>query len=117
MSQTVSGAGVRRGAIAARLGDAVDAGSRAALRCSASVAMVAHVCVNRSAQARAGLEPWCRTSTRPSSGRCCSAIVVFGDVPDGFMLAGAAIIIGAGLFIFLRERSLARRASFSEPPP
>ena len=33
------------------------------------------------------------------------------------MLAGAAIIIGAGLFIFLRERRLARRASFSEPPP
>jgi drug/metabolite transporter (DMT)-like permease len=42
---------------------------------------------------------------------------VFGDVPDVFMLTGAAIIIGAGLFIFLRERRLARRASFSEPPP
>ena len=28
-----------------------------------------------------------------------------------------AIIVGAGLFIFLRERTLARRESFSEPPP
>ena len=44
--------------------------------------------------------------------------LVFGDVPDAFMLTGAAIIIGAGLFIFLREQQLARRdASFSEPPP
>jgi hypothetical protein len=33
------------------------------------------------------------------------------------MLTGAAIIVAAGLFIFLRERTLARRASFSEPPP
>jgi hypothetical protein len=38
-------------------------------------------------------------------------------MPDVFMLTGGAIIIGAGLFIFLRERRLARRASFSEPPP
>jgi drug/metabolite transporter (DMT)-like permease len=43
--------------------------------------------------------------------------LVFGDVPDAWMLSGAAIIIGAGLFIFLRERRLTRRASFSEPPP
>jgi hypothetical protein len=34
------------------------------------------------------------------------------------MIAGAAIIIGAGLFIYLREQRLARREpSFSEPPP
>ena len=43
--------------------------------------------------------------------------LVFGDVPDVWMLTGAAIIVGAGLFIFLRERTLARRESFSEPPP
>jgi len=30
--------------------------------------------------------------------------VVFGDVPDLFTLAGAAIIIGAGLYIFWREQ-------------
>jgi len=43
---------------------------------------------------------------------------VFGDVPDTFMLVGGTIIIGAGLFIFLREQRLARRdAAFSEPLP
>ncbi len=30
---------------------------------------------------------------------------VFGDVPDAFTLIGAAIIIGAGLYIFWRERT------------
>src|SRR6266850_315369 len=34
--------------------------------------------------------------------------VVFGDVPQVATLAGAAIIIGAGLYIFLRERDLGR---------
>jgi len=29
---------------------------------------------------------------------------VFGDVPDLFTLAGAAIIIAAGLYIFWREQ-------------
>jgi drug/metabolite transporter (DMT)-like permease len=33
-------------------------------------------------------------------------IVVFGDVPSPMTIAGAAIIIGAGLYIFLRERKL-----------
>jgi len=31
--------------------------------------------------------------------------LVFGDVPDAFMLAGAAIIIAAGLYIFWREHA------------
>jgi drug/metabolite transporter (DMT)-like permease len=35
--------------------------------------------------------------------------VVFGDVPSLPMAAGAIIIIAAGLYIFLRERQLARR--------
>jgi drug/metabolite transporter (DMT)-like permease len=30
--------------------------------------------------------------------------VVFGDVPDVFTLGGAAIIVGAGLYIFWREQ-------------
>ena len=39
---------------------------------------------------------------------------VFGEVPDGFTLAGGAIIVAAGLYIFWREqlaRSSPRRAS------
>ena len=37
--------------------------------------------------------------------------VVFGDVPDAIMLAGAAIIIAAGLYIFWREQSRAADAA------
>jgi drug/metabolite transporter (DMT)-like permease len=33
----------------------------------------------------------------------------FGDVPDRYMLAGSAIIVGAGLYIFHREQMVARR--------
>ena len=35
--------------------------------------------------------------------------LVFGDVPDGWMLAGCAVIIGSGLFVFYREAVLGRR--------
>jgi drug/metabolite transporter (DMT)-like permease len=34
---------------------------------------------------------------------------VFGDFPDRFTWAGTAIIIGAGTYVFYRERQLARR--------
>jgi drug/metabolite transporter (DMT)-like permease len=37
--------------------------------------------------------------------------LVFGDVPDRLVVIGAAIIIGAGLFIFLREQRVAPRPS------
>jgi len=35
--------------------------------------------------------------------------LVFGDVPDAFTLTGAAIIVGAGLYIMWREQIVARR--------
>lgn len=43
--------------------------------------------------------------------------VAFGDVPAPHTLAGAAIIIGAGLYIFFRERSLARQEPVVVSPP
>jgi drug/metabolite transporter (DMT)-like permease len=43
-------------------------------------------------------------------------IVVFGDVPSPATVLGAAIIIGAGLYIFLRERSLGREETAMSPP-
>ncbi len=81
------------------------------------VAMVAHVCVNRSLKlAPASVVVPYQYTTIVWAVRF--GYLVFGDVPDGWMAAGAAIIIGAGLFIFVRERQLARReASFSELPP
>ncbi|WP_316213395.1 MULTISPECIES: DMT family transporter [unclassified Bradyrhizobium] len=42
--------------------------------------------------------------------------VVFGDVPHPATIAGAAIIIGAGLYIYLRERSLGRDEGAVNPP-
>lgn len=37
-------------------------------------------------------------------------MIVFGDRPDGWTLAGSALILVAGLYTFLRERRLARAA-------
>src|SRR5258705_852394 len=41
---------------------------------------------------------------------------VFGDVPSTATIVGAAIIIGAGLYIFLRERDLGRGETVVSPP-
>ena len=43
-------------------------------------------------------------------------VTVFGDVPSPATIIGAAIIIGAGLYIFLRERSLGREEAAVSPP-
>ncbi|MFB6417262.1 MULTISPECIES: DMT family transporter [Bradyrhizobium] len=42
--------------------------------------------------------------------------VVFGDVPSMATLIGAAIIIGAGFYIYLRERDLGRAPADVNPP-
>jgi drug/metabolite transporter (DMT)-like permease len=42
--------------------------------------------------------------------------IVFGDVPSPATVVGAAIIIGAGLYIFLRERRLGREDAVAAPP-
>jgi drug/metabolite transporter (DMT)-like permease len=41
---------------------------------------------------------------------------VFGDVPQPATIIGAAIIIGAGIYIFLRERELGRAEAAVSPP-
>ncbi len=41
---------------------------------------------------------------------------VFGDVPSIATIVGAAIIIGAGFYIFLRERDLGRAEAVVSPP-
>ncbi len=81
------------------------------------VAMVAHVCVNRSLTVAPAstVVPYQYTTIVWA---VLFGYLVFGDVPDAWMLVGGTIIIGAGLFIFLREQQLARRdRAFSEPPP
>src|SRR3954467_4771256 len=42
--------------------------------------------------------------------------VVFGDVPSAATILGAAIIIGAGLYIFIREQQLGRETAEVSPP-
>jgi drug/metabolite transporter (DMT)-like permease len=42
--------------------------------------------------------------------------LVFGDVPSVATIIGAAIIIGAGFYIFLRERDLGRGEAMVSPP-
>lgn len=41
-------------------------------------------------------------------------VLVFGDVPDGFMLLGAAIIVGSGLYTLYRERYAGGRKPAAE---
>jgi drug/metabolite transporter (DMT)-like permease len=41
---------------------------------------------------------------------------VFGDVPSWQTIVGAAVIIGAGLYIFLREQALGRGRDMVSPP-
>jgi len=81
------------------------------------VAMVAHMCVNRSLiLAPASIVVPYQYTTIVWA--VLFGYLVFGDIPDAAMLIGATIIIAAGLFILLREQRLARRTpSFSEPPP
>lgn len=43
-------------------------------------------------------------------------VAVFGERPDGWMLAGAALIIASGLYTFLRERMRLRQARRMAPP-
>jgi drug/metabolite transporter (DMT)-like permease len=43
--------------------------------------------------------------------------VVFGDVPSWATIIGAVIIIGAGFYIFLRERQLGRSEEAVVNPP
>lgn len=42
--------------------------------------------------------------------------LVFGDVPSNNIIVGATVIVGAGIYIFLRERRLAPDAPANMPP-
>ena len=43
--------------------------------------------------------------------------LMFAELPDGYTVAGAAIIVVAGLYIFWREQARARRDPAIAPPP
>lgn len=41
----------------------------------------------------------------------------FGELPDGLTLAGAAVIVGTGIYTFYRERRLGRIVTVPDKPP
>jgi drug/metabolite transporter (DMT)-like permease len=114
-TQTV--AALAFGAIVAPLGWATPSPrDLALLALLGMVAMVAHVCVNRSLKLAPAsiVVPYQYTTIIWA---VAFGYLVFGDVPDLAMLVGAAIIIAAGLFILARERQVSPREPSFEPPP
>jgi drug/metabolite transporter (DMT)-like permease len=91
-------------------------GDLALLALLGGVAMVAHVCVNRSLKLAPAsvVVPYQYTTIVWA---VVFGYAVFGDVPAPAMLVGAAIIVASGLFILARERRLSRREPSFEPPP
>jgi drug/metabolite transporter (DMT)-like permease len=79
------------------------------------VAMIAHVCVNRALKfAPASVVVPYQYST--IFWAILLGYVFFGDIPGPPMLTGAAIIITAGIYIFIRERTGVKPVTFAEPP-
>ena len=80
------------------------------------VAMTAFACVNRSLKLSAAsiVVPYQYTMIVWA---VALGWLVFGDVPDGFTIGGAAVIIAAGLYILWREQIVARREPVLAPLP
>ena len=79
------------------------------------VAMVAHMCINRSLKLAPAsvVVPYQYTTIVWA---ILLGYIFFGDVPSVTMLIGAATIIAAGIYIFIREQALAKQTSFAAPP-
>jgi len=92
-----------------------DAGSLALFAVAGCISVTALVCVNRSLK----LAPASVVVPYQYSmiiWAVMFGITVFGDVPQPATILGAAIIIAAGLYIFLRERKLGREENAVNPP-
>lgn len=92
-----------------------DAASLAMFAAASCISVTALICVNRSLK----LAPASVVVPYQYSmivWAVMFGIVVFGDVPQPATIAGAAIIIGAGLYIFLRERGLGQEETTVNPP-
>lgn len=80
------------------------------------VAMVAHGCINRSLKLAPAsvVVPYQYTLILWAM---VLGYLVFGDAPGLLLIAGASIIVAAGIYIFLRERRLATSDAAAMPPP
>jgi drug/metabolite transporter (DMT)-like permease len=91
------------------------AGSLALFAAAGCISVTALICVNRSPK----LAPASVVVPYQYSmivWAVMFGIAVFGDKPKPATILGAAIIIGAGLYIFLRERKLGREEMAVSPP-
>ena len=79
------------------------------------VATVAHLCINRALKLAPAsvVVPYNYTTIVWA---IVFGYVFFGNVPRVAVLVGAAIIIGAGIYIFFREQAWQKPASFADPP-
>ena len=78
-------------------------------------AMIAHVCINRSLRfAPASVVVPYQYST--IFWAIILGYIFFGDVPGPAMLTGAGIIIAAGIYIFIREKSTAKTVGSVDLP-
>ena len=101
-----------RADVAVRLGDAGRSAASALFAAAGCISVSALLCVNRSLK----LAPASVVVPYQYSmivWAVMFGIVVFGDVPSPATIIGAAIIIAAGLYIFLRERELGREERWS----
>jgi len=78
-------------------------------------AMVAHMCINRALKLAPAsvVVPYQYTTIFWA---ILLGYIFFGDIPRIAMLTGAAIIIAAGIYIFLRERKAAKEQAVVDPP-
>jgi drug/metabolite transporter (DMT)-like permease len=79
------------------------------------VATFAHFCINRALKLAPAsvVTPYQYTTIVWA---ILLGYIFFHDVPSWHMLAGAAVIIGAGIYIFLREQVHATPTAFAGPP-
>jgi drug/metabolite transporter (DMT)-like permease len=94
---------------------ALDARDAALLILLGVTAMVAHICINRALKlAPASVVVPYQYST--IFWAILLGYIFFSDVPRLDMLAGAAIIIAAGIYIFVREKKASASLAMTDPP-
>jgi drug/metabolite transporter (DMT)-like permease len=78
-------------------------------------ATVAHFCINRALKLAPAsvVAPYNYTAIIWA---ILFGYVFFGDIPRATVLVGAAVIIAAGIYIFIREQVWAKQPTFADPP-
>jgi drug/metabolite transporter (DMT)-like permease len=91
------------------------AGDLALFAVAGAISVIALLCVNRSLKLAAAsvVVPYQYTMIIYAG---VFGYLVFGDVPSNNIIIGAAVIVAAGLYIFVRESRLAKDRPAGMPP-